>query len=82
MIAIMRRTRIVQIEACEWDGSKSAAAAIEAWSRGCVEPGDTLAVSTPEGVFHASPGDFIIKGPAGEFYPCKPDVFNAKYEDV
>jgi hypothetical protein len=27
----------------------------------------------------ASPGDWIIKGVKGEFYPCKPDIFNATY---
>jgi len=28
----------------------------------------------------ASPGDWVIKGVAGEFYPCKPDIFEATYE--
>lgn len=28
----------------------------------------------------ASPGDWIIKGVKGEFYPCKPDIFEATYE--
>ena len=30
----------------------------------------------------ASPGDWIIKGVAGEFYPCKPDIFEQTYEPV
>jgi hypothetical protein len=30
----------------------------------------------------ASVGDFIIKGVKGEFYPCKPDIFEATYESV
>jgi hypothetical protein len=30
----------------------------------------------------ASPGDWIIKGIKGEFYPCKPDIFAATYEEV
>jgi hypothetical protein len=30
----------------------------------------------------ASPGDWIIKGVAGEIYPCKPDIFAATYEDA
>ena len=30
----------------------------------------------------ASVGDWIIKGIKGEFYPCKPDIFNATYEIV
>ena len=29
-----------------------------------------------------SPGDYIIKGVKGEFYPCKPDIFAATYELV
>jgi hypothetical protein len=28
----------------------------------------------------ASPGDWIIKGVKGEFYPCKPDIFAATYD--
>lgn len=35
------------------------------------------------GVKHvASFGDYIIKGVKGEFYPCKPDIFLATYEEV
>jgi hypothetical protein len=29
---------------------------------------------------HASPGDWIIKGVKGEYYPCKPDIFEQTYE--
>ena len=29
-----------------------------------------------------SEGDWIIKGIKGEFYPCKPDIFEATYEPV
>jgi hypothetical protein len=28
----------------------------------------------------AAPGDWIIRGVKGEFYPCKPDIFEATYE--
>ena len=41
-----------------------------------------LTVATLEGPLHASPGDWIIKGVKGEFYPCKPDIFEATYEPV
>ena len=44
--------------------------------------GPELAIKTLEGVMTARPGDFIIKGVKGEFYPCKPDVFEATYEPV
>ncbi len=30
----------------------------------------------------ATEGDWIIKGVAGEFYPCKPDIFEQTYEEV
>jgi hypothetical protein len=39
-------------------------------------------IHTLEGVMHASPGDFIIRGVQGEFYPCKPDIFEATYEPI
>lgn len=39
-----------------------------------------LFIHTLEGDMKASPGDWIIKGLRGEFYPCKPDVFEQKYE--
>lgn len=42
--------------------------------------GDHIQIETPEGVLEASPGDWIIKGVNGEFYPCKPDVFEKSYE--
>ncbi len=41
---------------------------------------ETLEISTLEGNMVASPGDWIIKGVAGEFYPCKPDIFEQTYE--
>ena len=39
-------------------------------------------IGTLEGVHEASPEDWIIKGIKGEFYPCKPDIFEATYEPV
>jgi hypothetical protein len=41
-----------------------------------------LRIETLEGVMLASPGDWIIRGIKGEFYPCKPDVFEATYDLV
>jgi len=41
-----------------------------------------LIVGTLENPHIASSGDYIIKGVAGEFYPCKPDIFIATYEKV
>lgn len=39
-----------------------------------------LVIPTLEGYLVASEGDYIIKGVAGEFYPCKPDIFEQTYE--
>lgn len=44
--------------------------------------GDDLQVRTLEGVMTARPGDWIIRGTEGELYPCKPSVFERKYEAV
>lgn len=41
---------------------------------------DGIHINTLEGDMHCSPGDFVIKGVKGEFYPCKPDIFAATYE--
>ena len=39
-------------------------------------------IETLEGTMHANPGDWILRGVQGEFYPCKPDIFAATYEAV
>lgn len=44
--------------------------------------GHVIAIDTLEGTMFADPGDWIIKGVKGEFYPCKPDIFEASYEEV
>lgn len=41
-----------------------------------------IEIETLEGIMKASFGDYIIKGIKGEFYPCKPDIFMATYEEV
>lgn len=43
---------------------------------------DGFAIRTFEGQMVARPGDWIIKGVKGEFYPCKPEIFEATYEAV
>ena len=42
----------------------------------------TCRVDTLEGYHIATEGDFIIKGVKGEFYPCKPDIFEQTYEEA
>lgn len=41
-----------------------------------------LTIYTLEGRMKAEFGDWIIRGVKGEFYPCKPDIFEATYEPV
>lgn len=41
-----------------------------------------LVIETLEGAHRQDAQDFTIKGVAGEFYPCKPDIFSATYEEV
>lgn len=41
-----------------------------------------LLIATLEGVMQAKPGDWIIRGVQGEFYPCKDEIFRATYEPV
>ncbi len=41
-----------------------------------------VSITTLEGVMFAEPGDWIIKGVKGEFYPCKPDIFEATYDEA
>ena len=43
---------------------------------------ENFLVKTLEGDMNASIGDFIIKGVNGEFYPCKPDIFEKTYQEV
>lgn len=41
-----------------------------------------IKIQTLEGEMTASLGDWIIKGVNGEFYPCKPDIFEKTYERI
>lgn len=47
----------------------------------CLENG-TWFIQTLEGPLRLTPGDYVVKGVKGEFYPCKPDIFEATYEPV
>lgn len=45
-------------------------------------PIPALTIKTLEGDMRCEIGDYIIRGIKGEFYPCKPDIFEASYESV
>lgn len=80
------RSKQVVIEAMQFDGTNGHI--IENWSYGAIDfmehpKGNFwLQIVTLEGTMRADVGDWIIRGLAGEFYPCKPQIFAAKYEPV
>lgn len=61
---------------------------ISEWCGGSVVRGTAdarhrlIAIRTLEGVMEAAVGDYVIRGIKGEFYPCKPDIFEATYDEV
>ena len=69
------RKRPVVVEAVQWTGNNHADMCEfidpEVFE---IIPRVGLVIHTLEGDHHASPGDYIIKGVSGEFYPCKPDI--------
>lgn len=81
------RKKPVEIEAMQWDGTRPSANAIIEWAQECrqvvhVRTDHALYVATFEGEMTVSHGDYVIRGVAGELYPCKPDIFAATYEAV
>jgi hypothetical protein len=79
------RKRPVVIEALQWwPDDPQAAGEMIGWTNFQFSIGDRLEllIETLEGVMAASPGDFVVKDVQGEFYPVKPDIFEATYEPV
>ena len=81
------KTRPCEIEAIKWDGNNFKEIAEFTNHKATMQlmyssRSYELVIATLEGDMMASVGDFIIKGLIGEFYPCKPDVFHKKYEEV
>lgn len=52
------------------------------WIYNKTDLNNKITINTLEGDMKVSVGDYIIKGLRGEFYPCKPDVFEKKYEVI
>lgn len=79
------RKKPIVVEAIQWDGTPDRAQEIIEWSGGQVALSVSktlLEIFTLEGLHQAITGDWIIKGVQGEFYPCKPDIFEQTYEPV
>lgn len=62
-----------EVQSFLFDGNPHAA---HGWVKG-----QYVDIGTLEGLMVASPGDWIIKGVKGEFYPCKPDIFALTYSE-
>jgi hypothetical protein len=52
------------------------------WRTGRDEKGFYVIIPTLEGDMRADNNDWIIRGVNGEYYPCKPDIFEKTYEKV
>lgn len=77
------RKRPVEVEALQWTGDNiSDICKFIGKSVGEVLVEGCIYISTLEGKMAASKQDFIIKGVNGEFYPCKPDIFEKTYEQL
>ena len=79
------RKKPVIVEVVQWTGNN--APEIVEFTKGTkqyikVENDNTVSVGTLEGLMVASLNDYIIKGVQGEFYACKPDIFEQTYEEV
>lgn len=89
------RKKPIEIEAIQWDGTAAGATPVINW---ILADGGTARYHSPNGIDYTSTheividtlegktwakrGDYIIRGVQGEFYPCKPDIFEQTYEAV
>lgn len=86
--AMKFRKKPVEVEARQFDGRIRLHDPVAEWieengGKVAYFPGaQELRITTLEGEMIASAGDWIIQGVQGEFYPCKPDIFQATYEQV
>jgi hypothetical protein len=85
------RKKPVVIQAMQATGLADSNRAIIEWTKGSKTPASMdinadgkrqLSIATLEGAHWVDPGDFVIKGIAGEFYPCKPEIFYQTYDVV
>ena len=88
------RKRPVLIEAMQVTSDGIHEGTIEDWTDGHARFGSLvrsplgdiisahMLIQTLEGTMRADLGDYVIRGVQGEFYPCKPDIFKATYQEV
>lgn len=77
------RKKPVEVEAILWTGANLPEA--EYFAGENVHGHDNtefLAVDTWEGATIASPGDWLVRGTRGEYYPVKPSAFEDTFEEI
>ena len=78
------RKKPVVIDAIQWDATKQTWDKILEMIGYHWKPGEmgteSFYIETLEGNMLCQKGDWVIKGVKGEFYPCKPDIFEMTYE--
>lgn len=77
------RKKPIVIEAIQWTGKNLDELCFkfpECFGSAIIQNDREIVIKTREGNMIANIDDFIIKGIKGEFYPCKPDIFEATYE--
>lgn len=74
---------VIDAEQFTWPAGKpvTADARFMHWPVKSDEKGVHLVIETLEGNHRADIGDWIIRGVKGEYYPCKPEIFAATYEE-
>jgi hypothetical protein len=81
------RKKPVEVEAVQWKGPEDDDAVSQflggwPWSRNSAGEPCIKTLESGDGTYVVSAGDWIIKGVQGEFYACKPDIFDETYEPV
>lgn len=74
------RKKPVEIEAIRWTGENEFEVSRFVGDKMFFNDLREPVIETLEGNMRTEIGDYIIKGVAGEFYPCKPDIFTKTYE--
>lgn len=78
-VIIEARQFTLELDLCELDSLVDWCNGAKAYREGDLKG---IVIDTLEGEMFASPGDWIIEGISGEYYPCKPDIFEKTYEVV
>ena len=75
------RKKPVVVDAMQWNGANVDEILGFILAKGSARrAGDSILIDTLECSMRADQGDWIIKDVKGEFYPCKPDIFEDTYE--